>query len=429
MATCDPQALLNAANCFDCLTNQQLEQVQVQMLCDIVNGGLAGGPFVRISGDTMTGGLIAPTIQVAHLGVGVPASANHGIDIRGNVNVAPAVGHNAINSFENIFGGTTSFVRGGYFGIVTGDVGAVNYNIIEGCAKEVYTGFDVTLGAASNWTGTASIVTGSNNYINNITAGAGVITLGIGEWSRVECSATGIIRKAVGNRISSINAIGADGANAHIAIGMEILNTIVATGGLTNTVYSIYSASTAQSYLEGRLGLGTAVPVSKVDISGNLTVGATYAGVNAATANGAIIEGNLGVGTVSPTVKLDVWGGSMFFRDAGGLYAISFIPGNGVAHQIYPNFFVGGSVQPIIIGVFGQNQLYLDTNNNIGVGGTPNANAILDVMSTTKGFKLPNMTTAQKNAIANTAGLMVFDTNLGKACVNSGAGWETITSV
>lgn len=66
-------------------------------------------------------------------------------------------------------------------------------------------------------------------------------------------------------------------------------------------------------------------------------------------------------------------------------------------------------------------------------GGTtitvPNANAVLDIQSTTMGVKFPSMTTAEKNAIANTAGLVVFDTTLAKLCVNSGAGWETITSV
>ena len=57
------------------------------------------------------------------------------------------------------------------------------------------------------------------------------------------------------------------------------------------------------------------------------------------------------------------------------------------------------------------------------------ATAALEVVSTTKGVRFPNMTTTQKNAIANTAGLVIFDTTLGKLCVNTGAGWQTITSV
>jgi hypothetical protein len=66
----------------------------------------------------------------------------------------------------------------------------------------------------------------------------------------------------------------------------------------------------------------------------------------------------------------------------------------------------------------------------VGVGTlAPAASALLDVQSTTKGLRLPNMTTTQKNAIGSpAAGLMVFDTTLGKACVHTGSAWQTITS-
>ena len=67
---------------------------------------------------------------------------------------------------------------------------------------------------------------------------------------------------------------------------------------------------------------------------------------------------------------------------------------------------------------------------NVGIGATANASAILDAQSTTKGVRMPNMTTTQKNAIASpAAGLMVFDTTLAKLCVYSGSAWQTITSV
>lgn len=57
------------------------------------------------------------------------------------------------------------------------------------------------------------------------------------------------------------------------------------------------------------------------------------------------------------------------------------------------------------------------------------ASAILEARSTTKGFLPPVMTTAQKNAISSPAtGLIVFDTDLGKLCVRTAGGWQTITS-
>ena len=40
-----------------------------------------------------------------------------------------------------------------------------------------------------------------------------------------------------------------------------------------------------------------------------------------------------------------------------------------------------------------------------------------------------NVTTAEKNALTPSAGWVVFDTTLGKLCVYSGSGWQTVTSV
>jgi hypothetical protein len=76
-------------------------------------------------------------------------------------------------------------------------------------------------------------------------------------------------------------------------------------------------------------------------------------------------------------------------------------------------------------------RMRIDRAGNLGLGTTsPSASAILDAQSTTKGVRMPNMTTTQKNAIASpAAGLMVFDTTLAKLCVYSGAAWQTITSI
>jgi Protein of unknown function (DUF2793) len=60
----------------------------------------------------------------------------------------------------------------------------------------------------------------------------------------------------------------------------------------------------------------------------------------------------------------------------------------------------------------------------------PNANALLDIQSTTKAFMPPRMTTAQKTAIPSpTSGMVVYDSTLNKLCVFGASAWETITSV
>lgn len=57
----------------------------------------------------------------------------------------------------------------------------------------------------------------------------------------------------------------------------------------------------------GNVGIGTTSPLSKLDVSGGLAIG-TYAGANAAPANGAIISGSVGIGTTNPTSPLTVAG-------------------------------------------------------------------------------------------------------------------------
>jgi uncharacterized protein (TIGR02145 family) len=64
----------------------------------------------------------------------------------------------------------------------------------------------------------------------------------------------------------------------------------------------------------------------------------------------------------------------------------------------------------------------------IGIGTeTPNAAAILDITSTSRGLLLPRMTTTQRNAIASpVAGLMIYNTT--SNCMNlfNGAGWNEL---
>lgn len=69
----------------------------------------------------------------------------------------------------------------------------------------------------------------------------------------------------------------------------------------------------------------------------------------------------------------------------------------------------------------------IDLSNGGGSIGRTAGGGIL--LNADGGVRMPNRTTSQKNAIDGpAAGLMVFDTTLGKLAVYTGSAWQTITS-
>lgn len=75
-------------------------------------------------------------------------------------------------------------------------------------------------------------------------------------------------------------------------------------------------------------------------------------------------------------------------------------------------------------------RLHVGNLGQIGVGTeTPNANAIMDLTSTTMAFMPPRMTTTQRDNVASpTAGMVVYNSTTGKLNVRGAAGWEAVTS-
>ena len=77
------------------------------------------------------------------------------------------------------------------------------------------------------------------------------------------------------------------------------------------------------------------------------------------------------------------------------------------------------------------NVITVAANGNTGFGtATPNAAALIDLTSTTKGFLPPRMTTTQRDAISSPpSGLLVYNTTTGKLNVRGAAAWEVVTSL
>ena len=187
-----------------------------------------------------------------------------------------------------------------------------------------------------------------------------------------------------------------------------------------------------------------------VEITQSQLIGySSYAGIGT---NGLAVAGSVGIGTDSPGTKLEVAGAGKFTAgnvsiapstatnnavfiasNTGGTFFAGLDSSTGASFGVgnYSAVLYNGANTPMVFFTNGTERMRLDSAGNVGIGtSSPSASAILDAQSTTKGVRMPNMTTTQKNAIASpAAGLMVFDTTLAKLCVYSGSAWQTITSI
>jgi hypothetical protein len=238
------------------------------------------------------------------------------------------------------------------------------------------------------------------------------------------------------------------------------------TGTGTLVPMTFYTSGTEAMRIDssGNIGIGTATPVSKLQVEGDISSSTnayiySYAGSPTpqvrsgfqldgtnqqtlfftATAERMRIDssGNVGIGTSSPAIKLQVTGTTL---NSGIIVTNSTSALNIGIVSNYATWQGSGTSDDFVIAGFGARNLILGTNGaermritsagDVGIGATPNASAILDAQSTTKGVRFPNMTTTEKNAVSSpAAGLVVFDTTLAKLCVYSGSAWQTITSV
>jgi len=182
--------------------------------------------------------------------------------------------------------------------------------------------------------------------------------------------------------------------------------------GFTGTVASPSAKALILQQLGGNLLIGTTTDAGyKLDVNGTVKFGTNFIWDNT--------NSRVGIGTASPSQALTIASGSIAMTESfpirWGTSNLLYGSATGLdiansAFAVRFRFTVGGT---FLIG----------TTTDI-------ASSKLTVDSTTQGFLPPRMTTTQKNAIATpAAGLVVYDTTLGKLCVRGAAAWETITSL
>jgi len=212
------------------------------------------------------------------------------------------------------------------------------------------------------------------------------------------------------------------GVNALTYSGTDIRIGSVAAGFNTLSMY-VAGGEKARITSAGRLLLGTTTESTfLLDVNGTARVSGDFTQAGVTTANLGYIR--------NPTVGVATFGSS-------SLYAMVIGTVSNAGHTAT---FTKPNSAGTAIRVTGQN---IDTTPNyffvdyLGSTGfnfpsgslVVSASAQVEIVSTTKGFLPPRMTTTQKNAIGTpAAGLVIYDTDLNKLCVYTGAAWQTITS-
>lgn len=186
----------------------------------------------------------------------------------------------------------------------------------------------------------------------------------------------------------------------------------------------------------GNVGIGTTAPSTTLDVNGPITSAgaiAAYFQSPSVFSSGFNVykRGTTGDATAPLASGTELgynafygWDGSAYGRGAF-VFASTTEAWSGTGHGSYYSIWTTPTGSTT-----NAERMRIDQNGNVGIGGTPNANALLDVSSTTKASRpVPRMTTAQKGSVASpSAGMMVYDTTLNKLCVYTTA-WETVTSI
>ena len=295
--------------------------------------------------------------------------------------------------------------------IRAGGINANQWNFASIGTYSVAFGFSST--ASGNYTtvsgGENNAATNSNAAVgggqSNTASGAGATVAGgaINTASNDYATVAGGVQNAASGQYSTVA-----GGRKNISNGRS-----ATAGGESNTASNDYTTVAG-----GRLNVASAYAATVSGGQGNIA-SQWYATVPGGENNTAKGLHSFAAGRASSSTA----DGSFTWADNAGL-----VVENDVTNRTW--FKNGGGFLISTAPIANLAAFAVDSSANVGIGTiTPGASSLLDLTSTTKGFVLPRMTQAERNAIvAKVAGMMVYQTDAVPGLrVYNGTNWMRFT--